>query len=160
MGAIIGFVTSATGRYLLGAGAVLVVFLGAYHAVYSRGYAARDAECQAAVAASVIRAAEQARKIALQDAEVSAGFETTRTRIQTVYRNIEKEVIREIPADCTQCRIAPAGLGMLNDAISGRAFKTTPPGKSDQPLRVPESAPGRNIPRSGVEIGGVERKTL
>lgn len=138
----------------------IVLLLGLFASGWRYGTTQERKNCDLARAQAVSRAIEQERFIAKQDAEVSAGFETTRTRIQTIYRNIEKEVIREIPADCTQCRIAPTGLGMLNDAISGRAFKTTPPGKPDQPLRVPESAPGRNVPRSGIEIGGIERKTL
>lgn len=161
MGAIIGFITSATGRYLLGAGAVLVVFLGAYHAVYSRGYDDRDAECQAAVAASIVRATEQATEIARQDAEVSAGVETTRARIQRVYTQIEKEVVREIPANCAQCRVNPDALGLLNDALSGRAFNApSTPREPDQSMRAPDPTGDRKFPRGYREIGGVERKTL
>lgn len=161
MGAIIGFVTSAAGRYLLGAGAVLVVFLGAYHAVYSRGYDARDAECQAAVAVSIVRATEQATEIARQDAEVSARVETTRARIQRVYTQVEKEVVREIPANCAQCRINPTALGLLNDALAGRLVAPPPvAGEPDQSMRAPKPFDGGDVPGTGRQIGGVERKTL
>jgi hypothetical protein len=109
---------------------------------------------------SIQRATAQAREIALQDAEISAGFEITRTRIQTVYRNQAVEVVREIPADCTQCRIGPAGLGLLNNAISGASAAPPDPGKPDYTLRPPKSPYGWQFPGGSRQIGGVERKTL
>lgn len=138
----------------------LVMLLGVFASGWRYGATQERKDCDLARAEAVARAIDQERTIAKQDAEVSAGFETTRTRIQTVYRNIEKEVVREIPADCTQCRIAPAGLGLLNDVLSGRAFKATPPGEPDQSVRIPKPPTAGHVPGSGRQIGGVERKTL
>ena len=138
----------------------LVMLLGVFASGWRYGVTQERKDCDLARAESVSRAIDQERSIARQDAEVSTGFEATRARIQTVYRDVEKEVVREIPADCAQCRIAPDGFRLLNDAISGRAFKATPPGEPDQSVRVPQPPTAGHVPGSGRQIGGVERKTI
>lgn len=142
MGALFVFLRSPFGRYLAGAGAVLLLLAAAYHHVYSRGYAARDAACQAATAVSIRRATEQATEIARQDAEVSAGVEAARARIQRIYTQVEKEVVREIPANCAQCRINPGTLGLLNRVLSGEVAAS----EFDQSVRTPDPLGGGKLP--------------
>ena len=148
-------------RYLIFALVALVGFGSAGAVGYARGHRAAAKDCALARAASVERATEQARSIALQDAEVSAGFEVTRTRIQTVYRDKAVEVVHEIPQDCSQCSLSPAGLKLLNDALSGQpGSPPADPGKPDQSVRPAKPPALWHFPGGGHEIGGVDRKAL
>jgi hypothetical protein len=70
------------------------------------------------------------------------------------------EVVHEIPQDCARCAVTPAGLGLLNRAISGASAAPADPSKPSEPLRTPESTSNRDIPRGGREVGGVERQAL
>ena len=126
-----------------------------------RGNTSAHKDCDLARAASVARAIDQERATAKQDAEISGAFETTRTQIVTKYKTIEKEVTREIPANCAQCRVTPAALSLLNSAIAGNPVTTPPtPGELNKPLRTPKPFADGDIPRTGGYDHTAIRKTL
>ena len=148
-------------RYAIFALVALVGFGSAGAVGYARGHRNATKDCALVRAASVERAGEEARKIALQDAEVSAGFETTRTRIQTVYRDKAVEVTREIPADCSRCSLTPSGLILLQRAYpSSDKPASTNPSKPDQPVRAPRPPALWSFPGGGNEVGGTIRQVL
>lgn len=160
----LGFLKGVSPLNWLRVGLVVALALGAwrlYGAVWARGWDARDAKAVAELAESIERAGAEARAIALQDAEISADLETERERIRTVYRNREVEVIKHVPADCIQCRLAPAGLGLLNDALTnGQGGASADPGKPDYTLPKPVPPAGSYLPNAGWEDRGRERKIL
>ena len=131
---------------LVGAAVLVLGLLGAGGYLYSRGAQSERMECKANLADSIARAAEQARQIALQDAEVAAGVAQVVTRIRTVERPIEVEVVREISPDCTACAVTPRARGLLNDALSGRAFQTPGAGEPARPVPPPVAPPAGYVP--------------
>ncbi len=151
----LSFIKGVTPLAWLRVGLVVALALGTwrlYGFVWDRGWDARDAKAVTELAESIERAGAEARAIAIQDAKISAGFETERERIRTVYRDREIEVIKHVPADCIQCRLAPAGLGLLNNALTdgqGRAPADT--GKPDYSLPKPVPPAGSDLPNAGWE---------
>lgn len=118
--------------YLLVAGSLL-------GAGYRWGGNAADARHKADLADHLLRAQEQARAIALQDAEFTQKGEALRERIRTVYRTIEQEVVKNVEADCAKCGLTPDGLGLFNDALTGAASRTDP-GKQTDPVPGPPAS--------------------
>ena len=127
-------------------GVLVLGALGLLGYGYHLGHSNATTLCKANLAGSIARAAEQARQIALQDAEVSADVARTITKIRTVERPIEVEVIREIPADCVLCAVTPRARGLLNDALSGRAFQAPGAGEPARPVPPPVSPPAGYVP--------------
>ena len=82
-------------QYLVG-GLVVVSLAGG---LYGLGHRAGVDACRADLAGHLSRAAEQARQIALQDAEVSAQAAQVIHAIRTVEKRVEVEVINEVPAE-------------------------------------------------------------
>lgn len=148
-------------RYLVIAVLVVSVIGGAGGIGYHRGYQSADEACRLEQAEHIKRAIEQERDIAKRDAEVSRGYEARKSRRMVATKTIEKEIVREIPVDCTQCRISDDALGMLNRALAGD-FMQTPaaPGEPNSPGATSDANPGRQFPGNGFEGTGVERKTI
>lgn len=132
-------------------GALVLGAFGLLGYGYHLGYGNATTLCKANLAGSIARAAEQARQIALQDAEVSADVARTITKIRTVERPIEVEVIREIPTDCTLCAVTPRARGLLNDALSGRAFQAPGAGEPARPVPPPIAPPVWQLPGNHPE---------
>jgi len=109
---------------------------------------------------SIQRAQEQAREIALQDAEVALDTIRTVQQIRTVEKVITVEVQNEIPTDCRACAITPRARGLLNDALSGLRAAPAYPGKSPGPMPTPDTHPYRELPGSRFQGGGGISKTL
>ena len=143
-------------QYLVG-GLVVVSLAGG---LYGLGHRAGVDACRADLAGHLSRAAEQARQIALQDAEVSAQAAQVIHAIRTVEKRVEVEVINEVHADCTTCALSPRGRGLLNDAIAGRAYTPADPAPPAGTLPAPLAPPRWQLPGSGREIGGVVRQAL
>lgn len=130
-------------RYLLGLAAIAVAAGGLYVLGRIHGAGACEQDHLANTAVHLQRAAEQAREIALQDAEVSAETAKVITRIRTVESAKQVEVKNEVQPDCNLCAVTPRGKLLLNDALSGWAFKT--PDTAESPRAVPpafETPPG------------------
>jgi hypothetical protein len=147
-----GFLATTLGRYLLGSALVAVVagYLG--YRAYATGYHNCDIEHQADIAAAAQEAADAARKVAAADAEIIRSGSDAREKIRTIYRDREIEVTKNVPPDCTQCSLTPAGIRLLNDAITN-APRSTPPGTGVPPYPVPKSAPGPDWNLSGRPPG-------
>lgn len=143
-------------QYLVG-GALVVSLAGG---LYFSGRSAGVDSCRADLAEHLARAGEQARQIALQDAEVSAQAAKVIHAIREVEKRVEVEVVNEIPADCSTCALTPRGRGLLNDAITGRAYTPADPAPPAGPLPAPLAPPRWQLPGSGREIGGVVRQAL
>jgi hypothetical protein len=144
-----GFLRSPIGKYALLAILVLYVGWRGYSAIIDRGVAiceARNSKILAdkqkqdakALAASIKRAQEQAREIALQDAEVLQDGITYRTKLRDVYRDREVEIVKLVPPDCSACRLGTDGIKLLNDALSNAT--TTPTNPGSEPNPVPKSS--------------------
>lgn len=126
----------------------LVAAIGLLTAGYRWGSNAADTRHKADLADHLLRAQEQARAIALQDAEFTREGEAIRERIRTVYRDIEREVVKNVEADCAQCGLTPAGFRMFNDALTGAAGRADPGKQADPvPGPTPQSKPA--IPGPG-----------
>lgn len=150
---VFSFLKSPLGRGLLATLAAAGLLAWVYHAVYDRGYGACARDNQAVLADQIHRAAEQAREIALKDAEIVLEGEKLRQKIRTVYRDREIEVKQYVPEDCNRCAIAPPGLGLLNDALAGKAAST--PNPAQPSAAVPEpSVPGKNGYTPGAWVPG------
>lgn len=141
--------------------ALSVLVWSGYSAVFNRGVASAEARHAIALAESIERAQAQAREIALQDAEVIQEGAAERERIRTVYRNREIELVKYVPIDCAYCRIAPPGVGLLNDALGNAKPPTADPGSQPPPL------PGPTVPDQGGDysrglrdLSGRGRKVL
>lgn len=137
------------------------VWLGIAH-IEQRGVKKCEEAYRVELAESIIRAGEEARKIALEDAEVSTDFEDMRVRIQYVYRNREVEVVKHVPPDCVLCRLTPVGLSLLNDSLTNhdRPDEAGNSSKPDKPL--PKLDPGTqwNLPGASSEADRGKRKVL
>lgn len=155
-----GFLGSFLGRYLIGGVLSVVVVGGLYGVVRHSGYSACQRDQQAALVASIQRAQEQAREIALQDAEVALDTIRTIQQIRTVEKVITVEVQNEIPTDCRACAITPRARGLLNDALSGLHSTPADPGKPPGTMPTPDSPPYRELPGSRFQGGGGISKTL
>ena len=122
---------------------------------YYRGYQDRGRADDLVRLHAVERTIQQAQEIAKQNADVSAGFETTQTRIQKVYIPVEKEVVREIPANCMQCRLTASGLMLLNSALAGNPVSAPAVARQlTQPSKPPGDAGGGDVPGDSGEAGG------
>lgn len=119
---------------------------------YRLGVDAADNQHKADLADHLLRAEEQARAIALQDAEVTAQEEAKRERIRTIYRDIEREVTKYVEADCGKCGLTPDGLKLFNDALTGAARRADP-GKQADPVPKPPAADEPTVrgPSPGVD---------
>jgi hypothetical protein len=113
------FLLGPAAKYIGAPIAVALLAWGGYTFIHHRGVADCERDHDLALAEHIQRAASQAREIALQDAEVSGGYEITRFRIQTVYRDKAVEVVREITPDCMQCGLGPDGLRLINSIRRG-----------------------------------------
>jgi hypothetical protein len=122
------FLLGPAAKYIGTPVAIALLTWGGYLFIHSRGVADCERDNNLALAEHVRLAASQAREIALQDAEVSGGYEITRFRIQTVYRDKAVEVVREITPDCMQCGLGPDGLRLINSIRRGEL-----PAVSSQP---------------------------
>lgn len=159
------FLTGLSARAWAGIGlAALVAVLGwrGYIAIYGRGVADNERKHQARVAKAVELAETEARKIALQDAKTIYSGLAERERIRVVYRDREKEVEKYVPIDCNQCRLSPAGVGLLNDALSNAAGPETPDTGSKPPTGpAPQPEGGdRSVEGNGGIIDNRQRKVL
>ncbi len=146
--AVWGFFRSPVGKYALLAMLILYAGWRGYSAVIDRGVAICEARNSKALADSINRAQEQAREMALQDAEVLQTGTLYRDRIRNTYRDREIEIVKHVPADCNACRIGPDGIKLLNDALSNAAATPADPGEQPAPL------PGPAIPDHGRDSGG------
>ena len=134
----------------------LLILISSVSVGYYRGYVGAERKCLVARTASIQRAYQQGANIAKQDAEVSANFEQVRTKIVVQYQTVEKEIVHEIPVDCSVCRISPDGIRMLNDAIRGDfTIPSTSPRKSSQPMRSPRAIARWRLPGNGADGGKV-----
>jgi len=143
-------------QYVIG-GLVVVSLAGG---LYGLGHRAGLDSCRAGLAEHLSRAAEQARQIALQDAAVSAQAAKVIHAIREIEKRVEVEVVNEIPADCSTCALSPRGRGLLNDAITGRAYTPADPAPPAGTLPAPIAPPRWQLPGSGREIGGIQRQAL
>lgn len=108
-------------KKVVGIGLATVGVLG-YLAVLRQGYIELGAQrCQA----NVERAIEQQRTIDLQNAEI---FEAYRASSESA-KPKGSEVNDHVP-DLPECRIDDVGYRMLNDALSGAAFRPDYPSES------------------------------
>lgn len=145
--AVRAFLNSSAGMWTLLAIAVLFAGWRGYGTIYDRGGAACEGRHALALAAVITRAQEQAREIALQDAEILYHGAAERERIRHVYRDREVGIVKYLPPDCAVCRIAPAGIGLLNNALSNAAATPADPGSKSGPV------PGPTIPDQGGGAG-------
>lgn len=126
----------------------LVAAIGLLGAGYRWGSKSATDSYKADILDHYVRAEKQAREIAVQDAEFTQQGEAIRERIRTVYRDIEREVVKNVEADCAQCGLTPDGFRMFNDALTGAASRTDPGKQADQvPGPTPQSKPA--IPGPG-----------
>jgi len=148
-------------RYLIGGALSLAVVGGLYGAVRHSGYSACKRDADAAMVESIQRAQEQAREIALQDAEVALDTIRTVQQIRTVEKVITVEVQNEIPTDCRACAVSPRARGLLNDALSG-LLAAPPANPGEPPGAVPKAItpPYRELPGGVREGGGTLSKVL
>jgi hypothetical protein len=134
---------------------------GIYSLGHHRGFGEARTSCELERAKSVERAIAQERDIAAQDAEVSRRYEAGRNARVAAAKIVEKEVIREIPANCAQCRLSPTGLGLLNDALAGSPdAAATTPGEPSSPMRPPKPFGGWHLPGTDAQDFGAIRKAL
>jgi len=131
--------------------AVAVIYAGwrGYSAIYDRGVAVCEARSAKALAESIVRAQEQAREIALQDAEILHAGTAERQRIRNVYRDREIEIVKYLP-DCGGCVIAPDGIRLLNDALSNAATTSADPGSESGTLPRPTVPDQGGSTRRGI----------
>ena len=139
---------------------VILVSGGLLGTGYYRGHKSATDSAEKERVKSVERAVKQNEEIAKQDQEVSAGYEARRVARDKIYVTVEKEVIREIPAKCIQCRMSDLGLGMLNNALAGKFEETASPGKSDESVRNPKPPRPWNFPGIGSQDSRDVQKTL
>ena len=134
------------------AATVLVSALGgAWIHGHSVGTRNANNACAASQLESVQRAVEQAQTLAAQDAEVSTEYESTRTIYLDRWRHVEIP----IPADCAQCSLTDAGLGLLNRARDGQLPDApTAPGQPDATVSRPQPPHWGDVqPNHGVLDG-------
>lgn len=132
-------------RYAIYALIALLVSGGIGFAGYQRGYKSATDSAKVDLAGHIERAATEARKVALQDAEVLQDGDTKRERIRTVYRERERELATMAPLDCNSCRLSPPAIGLLNDALAGSDAKPAYPNPNPVPGPVNPPTGGRNF---------------
>lgn len=147
-------------------GAVCAVSLLAwngYRSIFNSGVSYCEGMAAKELVAHVTRAQEQARQMALQDAEVLQSGTDYREVLRNVYRTREIEIVKQIPADCSSCRITPAGIQLLNDALSNAPTTANPsnPRSESNPLpRPPIQNQGGNSGRGFRDLDSSGRKVL
>ena len=127
---------------------------------YRVGVEACETEHKAALAEHLLRAQEQAREQAIQDAEIAFDHIRTVQQIRTVEKTLTVEVQSEIPTDCRACAVAPRARGLLNDALSGLSFAAPDSSQPPRPVPPPESAPHRELPGNHWQGSGGISKVL
>lgn len=93
---------------------------------YRAGHDAAVTQAQADLAKHLARAIEQADQVATQDRDVLQASEARRTRIQTVFQEIEREAIRYVALHITDAECLDAdGLRLWRAANLGPDAATT-----------------------------------
>ena len=151
--AALRFLFSPLGGGILAALALAALAAWAAHALRAAGDAACETRHRADLAAHIQRAAEQARVIAKQDAEVSEYYERWRTKIEAHVITVKEEVAREIPADCRTCSLTPDGLRRLNDALRGVPPPASDSNQPDGGVPAPAKPERWQLPGGGRPLG-------
>jgi hypothetical protein len=156
------FLIGPAAKYIGAPVAIALLAWGGYMAIGSRFTAACERDYQVALAASIIRAQEQARTLALQDFEVLQSGIVEVEKIRTVYRKAEVEIVKYVPTNCMQCSLSPDGLKLLNDALTNSSSEGVQPntGVTPDTLPRPPTKPDWSFPNDYSSPGTPGRKVL